>query len=115
LFSKVPGGEPSLLFGFADLLRTLRRIPELNKLSSLGAVLAVILERASRNQDVNSWQGAHHRAVAAGIVIIQEALQVGGACDRSPLIAVAHISWYRSVESVLVFIGIVIPGEAEGS
>jgi len=54
-------------------------------------------------------------SMGACILEVQVSLKVGRSSCRRPLIPITGITVAEGVESILVFIGIVIPGEAEGA
>jgi len=100
---------------FAVFLRRLRGSSELDEVSSFRTIHPGLFKGTASNLDVHAGQLPAERVNSSCVGKVQESLQMGGACARSPLVAIAYVTWLHLIEDILVLIGIVVPGEDERS
>jgi len=110
-----PGFFIAVLLGLPDLLRRLGWDSKLDELSVFRTVDVVLGEGSFSAFHMHPLQMSTYGGEPTLIVEVQVALQVGGACGRSPLVAIAYVTWVERIEAILVGIGVVWPGELESS
>jgi len=110
-----PSCNPSGLFGLSNLGGSCWRSTEFKEVSLLSAVGSVLCKSSVGDFDVHTSQQSPNALTGPCILEVEVPLEVWRSGCRGPLITIKGIPWGQRVQYLLVLIGVVGPGKAEGS